>query len=257
MIRPVTPRQRDSLSRKYLLRLARLILPFIGAPLTKVILDQIAKVSFEDLVSLRRGYRVLAAQAASHQLGRDQVISLPAIREYVVQDWRKAVGRAFHEDAATPGALVDRAGVSRALVRADLHGRNAERNTMIAVALAEDEVAGWARVDWVSPTCPLCRITISRGPVYTSKQAAGGDGNVFHGGCTCVQVLVLRGQENSWPGRELYLAEKQRYKDAKGNAAQYRKLVAKANDDAGETGVTKQVADKATGLNEKESPDGG
>jgi hypothetical protein len=219
--------------------------------LTNAILDQIAKVTFGDIESLRKGYRALAAQAAAHQLGRDTITEPPEIRRYEVADWRKAVGRAFQEDAATPESRLDREGLARTLVRADLHGRNAERNTMIAIALAEEEVAGYARVDFIPPTCPLCRITISRGPVYSSAQAAGGEGNTYHGGCTCVQVLVLKGQENSWPGREIYLAEKQRYKDAKGNAAQYRKLVAQANKDAG-PGVTKQAADQAAGI-QKES----
>lgn len=228
-----------------------MIFPFIGAPLTNAILDQIAKVTFSDMESLRKGFRALAAQAAANQLGRDTVTDPPEIRRYEVADWRKAVGRAFHEETATPESRLDREGLARTLVRADLHGRNAERNTMIAIALAEEEVAGYARVDFVPPTCPLCRITISRGPVYSSEQAAGGEGNTYHGGCTCVQVLVLKGQEDSWPGRDQYLAEKKRYKDAKGNAAKYRKLVAQVNKDT-EPGATKQAADKAAGI-QKES----
>lgn len=252
----MTPRQRQTLSRRSLIRLARLILPFIGAPITKGLLDTIARATFSDVVKLRDGYRGLAAQAAANQLGRDAVTVPPAIRKYETKDWRKAVGRAFHEDALTPESVVDRPALARTLVRADLHGRNAERNTMIAIAVAEDEVIGWARVDPTPPTCPLCRITISRGPVYSSEEAAGGEGNTYHGGCTCTIVLVTRGKETSWPGYSQYQAEKQRYKDAKGSAKAYRKLVAQANKDAG-PGETKQVADKAAGITEKESPDGG
>lgn len=247
----MTPKQRASLSRRTLLRLARLMLPFIGAPVTKALLDVIAKASFADVNTLRSGYRSLAAQAAANQLGRDTVSAPPDIRRYEVADWRKAVGRAFQEDAATPDTKVDRPAIARALVRADLHGRNAERNTMVAIAIAEDEVIGWARVDPTPPTCPLCRLTISRGPVYSSAEAAGGEGNTYHGGCTCTIVLVTAGSKTSWPGYEQYQAELRRYREAKGKPKAYRAAVAKANKDAG-PGVTKQAADDAAGI-QKES----
>lgn len=252
----MTPRQRSSLSRRSLIRLAKLIFPFVGAPITKGLLDAIARATFSDVVKLRDGYRGLAAQAAANQLGRNTISAPPDIRKYETTDWRKAVGRAFQEETATPETRVDRPAVARALIRADLHGRNAERNTMVAIAVEEDEVIGWARVDPTPPTCPLCRLTISRGPVYTSAQAAGGEGNTYHGGCTCTIVLVTTATKTSWPGYEQFQAERQRYKDAKGKPKEYRKLVAQANKVAG-PGETKQVADKAAGIKKEEPSDGG
>jgi hypothetical protein len=249
-VQPVTPESRQTVSLKYIRAIARLIFPFLSQPVAPATLDAMAKATFDQVVKMRNDFVALAAQGYAAQMGMPSVPSvkeLPPTRAYYLEDWRKAVGKAFHEYGDMPtDTVVDRANLSRTLVRADLHGRNAERNQMVAIAVHDEQIKGWARVDFVPPTCPLCRITISRGPVYTSEEAAGGDGNTYHGGCTCEVVLVRYGQEDSWPGRELYLAEQQRYKDA-GGAKAYRLAVAKANEPFAQDGATKKAADKAAG----------
>lgn len=255
--RPVTQRQRETLSLRFMRRIARLILPFVGKPVTNSILAQMTSRSFRSVEQLRHEYRLLATRSFAYHLdiGIPPIDRVPKIRAYEMQDWAKAVNRSLQaEDEIPEGRTVTRQDVSRVLRRADLHGRNAERNTMVALSVESDEVIGWARVDPIPPTCPLCRLTISRGPVYSSAQAAGSDGNDYHTGCTC-EVVPVRSKE-SWPGREQYLKERQLYRQAKGSPKAYRALVKKANKDAG-PGVTQKAADKLAGLKEKESPDGG
>jgi len=252
-VQPVTQRQRETLSLRFMRRIARLILPFVGKPVTSSILAQMTRRSFPSVESLRHEYRLLATRSFAYHMDIDipPVDSVPPIRAYEMQDWAKAVNRSLKAENEIPeGRTITRQDVSRVLRRADLHGRNAERNTMVALSVESEEVIGWARVDPIPPTCPLCRLTISRGPVYSSAQAAGSDGNDYHTGCTC-EVVPVRSKE-SWPGRDQYLKERQLYKEAKGNAKAYRALVKKANKDAG-PGVTQTTADKLAGLNEKES----
>lgn len=49
--------------------------------------------------------------------------------------------------------------------------------------------------------CAFCAMLASRGAVYVSKRAAGGEGNYYHPHCDCRPVLVRRGQK-SWEGAD-------------------------------------------------------
>lgn len=49
--------------------------------------------------------------------------------------------------------------------------------------------AAWARVPSGSKTCSFCLMTASRGAVYSTSRAAGGD-RKYHGDCDCQVVLV-------------------------------------------------------------------
>lgn len=246
-----TPAIRTSLSKRYMVRLAKALVPYRGMPIDKQVLDAIARETYNDVVFLRNDYQRLAARAYAVQLGLDQAPSLTqagskdykpirGLAGYRRSDWRKAVAKALHEHSDDPGN-VDNAAIGRLLVRMDLHGRNSERNTMVALSRNDDSIIGWARVDYALPTCPLCSITISRGPVYHSEESAGGQGNDYHGGCTCEIVLVRADEKDSWPGREIYLRELAFYKEHGGSVKRYRKAVKDRN--APHDGATKRAAD--------------
>ncbi|WJJ10390.1 hypothetical protein P9990_17615 [Prescottella equi] len=67
------------------------------------------------------------------------------------------------------------------------------------------ERIGWARVLTGGENCPFCAMLASRGPVYTSKQAAlfvGVGVDAYHDNCDCEVVLVVEGRD--WVGREQY-----------------------------------------------------
>lgn len=64
------------------------------------------------------------------------------------------------------------------------------------------QVKGWARIPQGVYTCAWCIMLCSRGPVYESRQSAGGM-EEWHPGCDCDVVPVF--DQSNWEGREFYL----------------------------------------------------
>lgn len=250
----MTPDRRLKASQHLFRRLLRRLLPMRGRPVTPALLDQVAARTIAEILAARAVYQRFAVN--SYQDAVRQPIATPPIREYVRADWRSALDKVARIDTPNALPIVSDQFMERTLTRADLHARNAERNQTIAFAVHDpDQVEGWARIDRVPPTCPLCRITISRGPVYSSKDAAGGDGNDYHVGCTCETVLVLKGQKDSWPGIEFYRRELKFYKDSvKGasNAAKAYRAAVNA-DNARQEGTVQKAAERAVNSERKES----
>lgn len=245
-----TPATRLTTSRRLFRRLVRILLPYRGEPVTSAALDAIAGRTFTHVAATREVYRQFAVSAYRELM--DQPIPPPPLRDYREQDWRAALDRvaALQKDGSYGYDSVSPEFMERTLKRADLHVRNAERNQMVAFAANDDQIAGWARIDRMPPTCPLCRLTISRGPVYSSAQAAGSEGNDFHVGCTCEIVLVRADQRNSWDGVESFKAEERFYINAvkgvtgtKARAKAYRDAVKK--DNARFSGATEKAAEQA------------
>lgn len=64
------------------------------------------------------------------------------------------------------------------------------RTTIAESAAKDPSRAQWARVPSGRETCSWCLIMASRGAVYGSKAAAGGDMNKYHGKCDCTPTPV-------------------------------------------------------------------
>lgn len=246
------PRNRSKISLALMRRIVRAIIPHMGKPVTPELVSTIVTRTFPHVLTSRELYRRLAVTNYRERMADagHPLIDVPAVRQYTSDDWRKAVERAA--DPEKGYTHITREVIERTAIRGDLHSRNAERNQTIAFAANDSNIVGWARVDLTPPTCPLCRLTISRGPVYSSSEAAGDDRNTYHGGCTCETVLVIKGQEDSWPGRDMFLAEKDRYKTAvKGKrgadrSRAYRAAVAAENKKVSDSqGTGKQAAQVA------------
>lgn len=71
------------------------------------------------------------------------------------------------------------------------------RDTIASNAAKDPSGALWARDPSGRDTCSFCLILASRGAVYGSKVAAGGDMNKYHGKCDCTPVPVW--QESDLP----------------------------------------------------------
>lgn len=251
----MTPRRRVKTSKAMMRKVVRVVLRYLGQPASPGVIESIARATFPAVSAGRAEYQGFAvAGYRAFMRANDRVpIEPPPIRDYKAEDWRKAVER-----VAESHPVVGRKFAIAVSVRSDLHARNAERNQGVAFAVHDEQIAGWARIDRIPPTCPLCRLTISRGPVYSSADAAGGDTNTYHGGCTCEVVYVLKGQEDSWDGIEYYRAEVARYKAAtkgkRGPEVQraWRRAVATANKQA-ETGDTLRAAQSVVNTERNES----
>lgn len=98
--------------------------------------------------------------------------------------------------------------VSRVTVR---HAQQAGRELVEDTADAADEKVGWARVLTGAENCAFCALLVSRGPTYSSKNAASvvvsrrakrKVGAEYHDNCDCYPVLVVKGKD--WEGREEY-----------------------------------------------------
>ena len=72
----------------------------------------------------------------------------------------------------------------------DLLVKQFGRDTIAKNAAKDPSKALWARVPSGRETCSFCLIMSSRGAVYGSKVAAGGDMNKYHGKCDCTPTPV-------------------------------------------------------------------
>lgn len=75
----------------------------------------------------------------------------------------------------------------------DMLVRQPYRSTLQGSAWASG--VAWCRVPRGRDTCAFCLMLASRGAVYRTITAAGGDGNKYHGGCSC-EPVVVRGRED-------------------------------------------------------------
>ncbi len=82
------------------------------------------------------------------------------------------------------------------------HADAAGREAVVDTAERGGVGVGWARVLSGAENCARCVMLASRGPVYKSRESAGGGGRGFHDHCDCRAVLVRNGHD--WEGREAF-----------------------------------------------------
>lgn len=218
MASPPTPsdvyQAQQSLTRQLVKALVPVLAPFLGAKRRPSLARAIASAIFPVIRSGRSESEKLARRVYTLQKAdwdRDRPpIADPKIRAYEIGDLVAALVKDLEINDAPE---IESEDLERIANSADLHTRNAYRNKELAYVHNDEDVVGWARVDPKPPTCEFCRLLISRGPVYKSAKSAEGR-NRYHKGCTCVPQIVFRGQENDWPGREMYEAELARYRKA-------------------------------------------
>lgn len=225
----------QEVTRRLVVALAPVLSPFLGVRRTPRLGRAIASAIFPLVQSGRRTSRQLARRvyvAQKSDWDPDRApIDEPSTRTYELENLAHALDEALTVNDAES---VESEDLERAANVADLHVRNAYRNQSLAYVHNDPDIVGWARVDPRPPTCELCRLLISRGPVFKSAKSAG-ERNKYHKGCTCIPQIVFEGQEESWPGREIYLAERRRYNDAtrglggKNARRAWREAVKKAN----------------------------
>jgi len=125
-------------------------------------------------------------RADSGAAGRFRALAAPSVpTEAVEAKVRHLAGQLWTPDpAAMLGGL---------LVAVDKYVKQPGRNTMASNARREG--VRWARVPTGKKTCAWCLILASRDAVYSSKQAAGGDGHKFHGACDCVATRIAKASD--------------------------------------------------------------
>ncbi|ATY11573.1 hypothetical protein CU254_14730 [Amycolatopsis sp. AA4] len=201
-----TYRAQATLTRRLVDAIVPILVPFIGSTAPA---KALAQLLFPEVVKSRRLHQALAVDDY-RKLRRDAGITgeppAASIRDYTPDALVTVI-----EDVRADEDPVTQEHVEQIIGRADQHARNAHRNQTRASTFADNQAIGWARVDPEPPTCPLCRLTISRGPVYKTAETAQ-EKDIFHPGCTCIVVPAFKGQRTSYPGSEHAAAELERYK---------------------------------------------
>jgi len=231
--------QRQSITRAMMRTLLRFLIPFLGRPAGRDLVERIANDSFVTVLSTRKQYEALARELYIQSLAafdRDaDPVSSPSLRPFTFAEWLGSVRRSLVEDEP-----IDMKSLESLLVGADLHSRNAEREHAVAYAIDDPRSIGWARYDPIPGTCSWCLMLISRGPSYGSNMSAGGM-EKWHRGCTCEVVQVF--SRDKWRGKAQYEQAEQLWKDVtkgkKGNDATraFRRAV-----EAGRPKASKQVS---------------
>lgn len=78
------------------------------------------------------------------------------------------------------------------------------RDTIAKNAAKDPSRALWARVPGGRETCSWCLIMASRGAVYGSKAAAGGEMNKYHGDCDCTPTPVWSESDMPYDADAIY-----------------------------------------------------
>lgn len=97
---------------------------------------------------------------------------------------RWGLGPLFATDPNPAQAFLNLAGVTQRLVL------QAGRDTIADSAFRDPVRTGYARVPAGAKTCRFCVMLASRGAVYGSAAAAGGESNRYHGDCDCVPTPI-------------------------------------------------------------------
>lgn len=192
--------------------LPSVILPFLGRTLSEETIGSIARAVLPFVLRTRKRSRNLALTEIRASLKAADLPGYddpPDLRDYDESPLVRAIVEITGDD---PEFTADHG--DKVVETAIRHSRNAGRNTMVQASLHHPDILGWARVDFTPPTCPICTLAISRGPVYKSARSAG-ERNKYHTGDTCSVVVVLRGQEDSYPGIEHTREALRLYKEAR------------------------------------------
>lgn len=180
----------------------------------------LAEKTLPILLDSREKYRILAREAYTAALKAAypdaEPVGVPDLRELTLDSWEGSLKKALMVTQNEKILPVSERAAKSALVKADRHARNAERDHAVAYSIDDKRSIGWARYDPIPGTCAWCLLQISRGPVFRSKISASKNavGEKWHDGCTCEAVQVFKGKP--WRGEELYKEMDALYKDQEG-----------------------------------------
>jgi hypothetical protein len=206
-------------------KLIRAVLHALGVPVTDDHVNEVAIRLYRPLLHAR-DLNYAAALTYLRDLDPDLVV--PAPRDYPLEAVRVTVDRVVRDlrVEGEPVTAANRADLrviemARPAIDGQLGRQALEPAREVTAAIGEDEQTagyGWARVLVGAYSCSFCAMLASRGPVYTSRQAALGRGgsplDLFHvpyvndngktvgGFCDCVAVLVPKSK--SWEGQAAY-----------------------------------------------------
>ena len=112
------------------------------------------------------------------------VMASPPATEQAAAAARWALGPLFVAEPNPVQVLANLSGAAQRLVL------QSGRDTVWDSARRDPVRSGVARVPTGALTCRFCTMLASRGAVYGSQLAAGGEGNRYHNECDCVPTVI-------------------------------------------------------------------
>ena len=150
-------RAQQELTRRLTRSLIPLLSPFLGMKITTNVVLAITRAIFPAVQAARAQSRQLARavylEALKEWNSSAPAIAEPGIRQYVEKNLETAVSKALD---ISGNENIEADDLERVVSVADLHTRNAYRNSQLAHVLNDDNIVGWARIDPEPPTCEFC-----------------------------------------------------------------------------------------------------
>lgn len=201
----------QGLIARTMVRLATSLLQQFGVPTTREQRARLARIAYPKVEFARRQSYVLAARNMAHSAPG---IAPAPLRPYTPQAIEKILAdvteprpkvRVTGDDTAVLDQVTRRSKVTvtgQFGARLARHADAAGRDAVVDTAERHGGTVGWARVLSGAENCARCVMLASRGPVYKSRESAGGGGRGFHDHCDCRAVLVRKGHD--WEGHEAF-----------------------------------------------------
>lgn len=194
--------QRDNLYLRGIHEIVNAVASLLGIPITDAVRAQLKSKTFP-LVRRIRGLASTLAYRDYTQLVDNPIPRAP-LNRFTENLWSNSVDKILQDEPyVTVSVTEDLA------MRADFWARDAEWGQRVQLAKQDERVGRIARVDFQAPTCPLCTLMNSRGPVYTSESFL----RTLHDGDTCTAIFVPRGTTD-YAGQEHTAEALRRYDQA-------------------------------------------
>jgi hypothetical protein len=164
-----------------------------GQPVTPVSIEAARAATQPIIVTTREVVRDLVYRDYLQVIDNSDPVEPLELNRFTDELWQSSI-----EKAVEGHDLFDTASIEQIGLSADYWSRDAEWGQAVSVAQQDPRVGRIARVDPIPPTCPLCTLMNSRGPVYVSAESFA---RTLHTGDTCEPVFVLPGATD-YPGKE-------------------------------------------------------
>lgn len=183
-------KQRDNLYLRAIRETVNAMAHLLGLSVTDPVRAELKGKTFPVVRRVRQLAENMAYRDYA-QLVDNQIAQVP-LNRFTEELWSSSVDKVIGD---TPYVT---ATVSEDIaMRGDYWARDAEWGERLQLAKQDDRIGRIARVDFEAPTCPLCTLMNSRGPVYTNESFL----RTLHDGDTCTAIFVPQGAED-YPGKE-------------------------------------------------------
>lgn len=186
-------RARDSAYANLIRAVIGSIARLFGQPVTPASIEVVRSTTQPIIATTREVVRDLVYRDYVQVIDRTNPVDPLELNRFTDELWRSSIEKAVEDHDRFDTAAFEQIGLS-----ADYWTRDAEWGQAVDVSKKDPRLGRIARVDPIPPTCPLCTLMNSRGPVYVSQESFA---RTLHTGDTCEPVFVPVGTDD-YPGKD-------------------------------------------------------